>query len=73
MSFVRGPENVAFLRKRFEALSAHPLFHGMEYSEDTAQLAEWIPLVMEGRDAERAGRGDAHGDGRTSTSARSRA
>lgn len=30
MSFVRGPENVAFLKKRFKALSAHPCYHGME-------------------------------------------
>jgi malate dehydrogenase (quinone) len=47
---VRGPENRAFLRKRFEALSAHPLYHGMEYSEDRKQIEDWIPLVMEGRD-----------------------
>src|SRR5215468_6946097 len=51
MSFVRGPENRAFLKKRFEALTAHPLYYGMEYSEDREQIGEWIPLVMEGRDA----------------------
>jgi malate dehydrogenase (quinone) len=51
MSFVRGLENRAFLKKRFEALSAHPLYYGMEYSEDEKQIGEWIPLVMEGRDA----------------------
>src|SRR5580692_3602055 len=28
MSFVRGAENVAFLKKRFEALSTHPCYHG---------------------------------------------
>jgi malate dehydrogenase (quinone) len=50
MSFVRGRENRTFLRKRFEALTAHPLYYGMEYSEDKKQIAEWIPLVMEGRD-----------------------
>jgi malate dehydrogenase (quinone) len=49
-SFVRGSENVAFLRKRFEALTAHPLYHGMEYSDDKKQLEKWFPLVMEGRD-----------------------
>ena len=49
-SFVRGPENVAFLKKRFEALSAHPLYHGMEYSDDKNQIKAWLPLVMEGRD-----------------------
>jgi malate dehydrogenase (quinone) len=51
LSFVRGPENRVFLRKRYEALTAHPLYYGMEYSDDSKQLQEWIPLVMEGRDA----------------------
>jgi malate dehydrogenase (quinone) len=49
-SFVRGSENVAFLNKRFETLSAHPSYHGMEYSDDKQQLEKWFPLVMEGRD-----------------------
>jgi malate dehydrogenase (quinone) len=49
-SFVRGVENRNFLKKRFQALTAHPLYYGMEYSEDKKQIAEWIPLVMEGRD-----------------------
>lgn len=50
MSFVRGADNVAFLKKRFETLSAHHCYHGMEYSDDKAKIAEWIPLVMDGRD-----------------------
>src|SRR5579863_10034007 len=50
ISFVRGASDVAFLKKRFEAMSAHHCFHGMEYSEDHAELARWMPLVMEGRD-----------------------
>jgi malate dehydrogenase (quinone) len=49
-SFVRGPENRTFLKKRFAALTAHPLYYGMEYSDDPKQIAEWLPLVMEGRD-----------------------
>src|SRR6266478_982001 len=48
-SFVRGAENIAFLKKRFEALSAHHCYHGMEYSEDKTRIADWVPLVMEGR------------------------
>jgi malate dehydrogenase (quinone) len=51
MSFVQGAENVAFLRKRFAAMSAHHCYHGMEYTEDKNKLAEWVPLVMEGRAA----------------------
>ncbi|WP_433745783.1 malate:quinone oxidoreductase [Falsibacillus pallidus] len=49
MSMVQGEENVEFLKKRFEALSANPLFQGMEYSDDPEKLKEWIPLIMEGR------------------------
>ena len=50
MSFVRGVDNRNFLRKRFEALSSHPLYYGMDYSEDKKRIREWIPLAMEGRD-----------------------
>jgi malate dehydrogenase (quinone) len=50
MSFVRGVDNQNFLRKRYAALTSHPLYHGMEYSEDKKQIEEWIPLVMECRD-----------------------
>jgi malate dehydrogenase (quinone) len=49
-SFVRGTENAAFLKKRFETLSAHHCYFGMEYSDDRKQIADWMPLVMEGRD-----------------------
>jgi len=49
MSFVQGERDVAFLRKRHEALSGHPLFQGMEFSDDPAKLAEWIPLMMKDR------------------------
>jgi len=49
MSMVQGKDNVAFLKKRFEAMSINPLFKGMEFSDDPAKLMEWIPLVMEDR------------------------
>jgi malate dehydrogenase (quinone) len=48
-SFVRGPENQAFLKKRFDALTEHPLYHGMEFSSDKKQIGEWMPLLLEGR------------------------
>ncbi len=51
MSFVWGKENVEFLRARFKAMSAHHCYHGMEYSEDRKQIADWAPLIIEGRDA----------------------
>lgn len=50
MSFVWGEENVTYLRSRYNALQHCHLFKGMQYSENPAQLAEWMPLVMEGRD-----------------------
>lgn len=49
MSFVQGEDNVAFLRKRHEAMKANPLFADMAFSDDPGQLAEWIPLMMKDR------------------------
>merc|ERR1719210_2047911 len=40
-----------WLKARYEALKDHPLFKGMEYSDDPAQIKEWCPLMMEGRGA----------------------
>lgn len=50
ISFVWGEDNVDFLRQRWQKLSDHHLFQGMEYSEDHEVLRQWMPLVMEGRD-----------------------
>jgi malate dehydrogenase (quinone) len=50
LSFVWGEENVAFLKKRHEAMVEKPLFADMQYSEDWDTLTEWMPLVMAGRD-----------------------
>ena len=50
MSFVIGADRQAFLKKRHAAMSSHHCYRGMEYSEDHAKIAEWAPLVMEGRD-----------------------
>ena len=50
LSFVTGEAGRAYMRARHEALSAEPLFQGLEYTEDTAELARWIPLMMAGRD-----------------------
>jgi malate dehydrogenase (quinone) len=49
MSFVHGKAHVDFLKKRHAALTAHQLYRGMEYTEDPKQIAEWVPIVMEGR------------------------
>jgi malate dehydrogenase (quinone) len=49
MSFVWGEDNVEYLRKRFEALKDHPLFTGMEFSEDARVIRSWAPLMIPGR------------------------
>lgn len=51
LSFVQGDKNVNFLKNRFEAMSHLKMFEGMEYSEDPETIRNWIPLMMEGRDA----------------------
>ncbi|WP_082854986.1 malate dehydrogenase (quinone) [Paraburkholderia phytofirmans] len=50
MSFVWGGENIRFLKKRHEALQANALFRCMKYSEHRDEIAQWVPLMMEGRD-----------------------
>lgn len=49
MSFVWGDENVEYLKKRQQALVKHHFFKDMLYAEDAAQLKQWIPLIMDGR------------------------
>ncbi|MGI4852820.1 MAG: malate dehydrogenase (quinone) [Janthinobacterium lividum] len=50
MSFVAGAESVDFLRKRYMAMHANPLFQEMVFSDDPVVLRQWIPLMMEHRD-----------------------
>jgi malate dehydrogenase (quinone) len=38
MSFVWGDDNIAYLRKRYDALQKENLFKGMVYTEDQEQL-----------------------------------
>ncbi|MBC7761811.1 MAG: malate:quinone oxidoreductase [Candidatus Saccharibacteria bacterium] len=49
MSFVWGTENVDYLRRRQEALAGHPLFAGMEFSEDPKVIRSWAPAMIPGR------------------------
>ena len=49
ISFVQGTDNVRFLKNRHQALSQHPLFNNMQYSEDKETLQEWLPLMMNNR------------------------
>nr|MBF0683266.1 malate dehydrogenase (quinone) [Pseudomonas sp.] len=52
LSFVRGSKNIDFLKRRFDALKTHHAFEDMVYTEDRATMAEWMPLMMPGRDAD---------------------
>lgn len=50
LSLVHTPEQVPYLRARFEALKKHHFFESMEFSTDRREIASWAPLLMEGRD-----------------------
>jgi malate dehydrogenase (quinone) len=52
ISFVHGAEMVDFLKARHAAMSAHHFFSEMEYTTDRATIANWAPLLVEGRDRE---------------------
>ena len=52
MTFVKGAKDTDYLRRRFEVLKTQPLFAGMEFSDDPAEIAKWVPLMMEGRPQE---------------------
>jgi len=49
MTFVRGEKDVAYLKKRYEALREEPLFAGIQYSEDSRVINTWAPLLMQKR------------------------
>ncbi|AOA58107.1 malate dehydrogenase (quinone) [Acinetobacter larvae] len=50
IAFVWG-DNVDFLKKRYAAMTENPLFYGMQYTDNAAELKQWAPLVMQGREA----------------------
>jgi malate dehydrogenase (quinone) len=50
MSFVWGADNVAYLKARHQALKDHPLFAGLEFSDDPEVIKGWAPLLLAGRD-----------------------
>jgi malate dehydrogenase (quinone) len=49
ISFVTGDDGHAYMRNRFQALAPQPLFAGLEYTDDVAELASWVPLMMQDR------------------------
>ena len=52
MSFVKGENNVRFLKSRVDSLQKNVLFEKMEISEDPEKIKNWVPLMMEGRKSE---------------------
>lgn len=48
MSFVKGENNVRFLKSRVDSLQKNVLFEKMEISEDPEKIKKWVPLMMEG-------------------------
>ncbi|GHD08324.1 putative malate:quinone oxidoreductase [Zhihengliuella salsuginis] len=49
MSFVIGDDNSDYLQARRDALRTQPLFENIEHTEDLSTIADWAPLVAEGR------------------------
>ncbi|MFN8281604.1 MAG: malate:quinone oxidoreductase [Chitinophagales bacterium] len=49
-SFVWNDDNVAYLKKRHEAMTQYALFEDMQFSDDFSELKTWFPLMMNGRD-----------------------
>lgn len=49
MSFVWGDDHADYLKARYEAMSAQPLFDTMEHTEDPETIREWAPLLINGR------------------------
>jgi len=50
VGFVTGEAGRQYMHARHQALIRQPLFEGLEYTDDPAELASWLPLVMRGRD-----------------------
>ena len=49
ISFVKGSENISFLKKRFETMSKYQEFADMEFSSSLKQITSWAPLITERR------------------------
>jgi malate dehydrogenase (quinone) len=49
VSFAQGEADAAYLKARHAALTANPLFEGMEFIDDRDVIAERLPLMSAGR------------------------
>ena len=50
VSFAQGKDQIDYLRRRYEALSANHMFPNMQFTEDREVFAEKLPLMAKGRD-----------------------
>lgn len=51
-SWVRGEDDVVFLKKRYKEMTKHSMFKGMKYADDFKTLQEWFPLIMNNRNSD---------------------
>ncbi len=49
ISYGRGEKGRDYIRTRYETMVRNPLFKEMEYTDDPAAQAEWLPLMFENR------------------------
>ena len=50
LNVVFGADGVDYLRARHRTLSADRMFDTMEFTDDPALIAQWAPLLMDGRE-----------------------
>ncbi|PAT10271.1 malate dehydrogenase (quinone) [Corynebacterium hadale] len=50
VSFAQGDDQIDYLRRRYEALSANHMFPNMQFTDDQDVFAEKLPLMAKGRD-----------------------
>ncbi|QPK82582.1 malate dehydrogenase (quinone) [Corynebacterium qintianiae] len=52
ISFAQGEEQIDYLRRRYDILSANHMFPEMHFTRDEAEFTEKLPLMADGRDFE---------------------
>lgn len=50
VSFAQGEDQIDYLKRRFESLSANHMFPEMQFTSDRDKFAEKLPLMAKGRD-----------------------
>ena len=50
VSFAQGEDQIEYLRKRYDKLSANHMFPDMQFTDDRDEFADKLPLMSQGRD-----------------------